>query len=243
MAFLPGCRNGFQWKSSRTTTTSGLWSNGKGGFEHYTKTEEDVSPFWWEKSDEMPGIIPPRRKVAYYKNLAKEAKQADSARCDAIATELAHEIKDEEDPMLRAEIIGALGDVRSPTTVVVLRAAMGDSSDRVRIRACEAWGKAGGEPAVAALANAMESDDCVDVRLAAAKALGKTRDQGAVAVLGRGLRDRDPAIQYRSMQSLKEVTGEDFGDNVGHWQEYIATGRPPEGAEVSIADRVMGVFR
>ena len=198
---------------------------------------------WAEKPDQMPGVIPPHEKIAMYQKLSHEANRAGPQRRDEIAEQLARDIKDEGDPMLRAEIIRTLGTVESQTSLVVLKAAMKDSSERVRTLACEAWGKTGGEQAVDVLGTAMETDESVDVRLAAAKALGGTKNRAAVAVLGRGLKDRDPAIQYSSIQSLKRVTGEDFGDNVGHWQEYIATGKPPEGASVSVADRVMGVFR
>ncbi len=198
---------------------------------------------WAEKPDRMPGVIAPHERLSLYQSLTQEARHADSGRREEIATRLAREIKDEVDPMLRAEIIRSLGRIDSPTSLIVLEAAMKDSSDRVRMLACEAWGRVGGDRALVALEAAVASDPCVDVRLAATRALGEIRHPGAIAVLGRGLNDRDPAIQYRSMQSLKQVTGENFGDNVGHWQEYIATGRPPEGASVSLAERMQGMFR
>lgn len=220
MAFFSGCRNG------SLVDTDGL---------HYMP--------WSEKPHQMPGIVPPHERLSLYQGLAKESQQAEPQRREEIATRLARDIKEEADPMLRAEIIRSLGKIDSPTSLIVLEAAMKDSSDRVRMLACEAWGRIGGEKGVGVLEVAVETDESVDVRLAATRALGQTRHQGAIAILGRGLNDRDPAIQYRSMQSLKEVTGENFGDNVGHWQEYIATGRPPEGASVSLAERVQGAFR
>ena len=77
---------------------------------------------------------------------------------------------------------------------------------------------------------------CVDVRLAAGRALGQLGGDDAVAALRPALDDPDPALQYRAMQSLREITGKDFGDNVVSWREYVRGEGAP--AEISLVDRM-----
>ena len=79
-----------------------------------------------------------------------------------------------------------------------------------------------------------------DVRLAAAKALGETKNREAVAALGEALDDSDPAMQYRAVLSLKQVTGKDLGNDVNRWQQYVK-GEPPEPTP-SLAERIRRLF-
>jgi hypothetical protein len=89
------------------------------------------------------------------------------------------------------------------------------------VAACQGWGSHGGPLAVAQMSEAIRKDSSVDVRLAAGRALGQLGGDDAVAALRPALDDPDPALQYRAMQSLREITGKDFGDNVVSWREYI----------------------
>ena len=61
-------------------------------------------------------------------------------------------------------------------------------------------------------------DQTADVRRAAAWALGKIKDPRAVEPLISAL--QDPIVQFWAAQSLKEITGEDFGENKEKWQAW-----------------------
>jgi len=116
-------------------------------------------------------------------------------------------IRTEKDPLIRVEILRALGRYPSPAADVILKAALSDADIHVRVAACEAWGKRGDAAAVQLLSDALRGDVDADVRLAAAKALGESKNAAAVPPLGEALADSDPAMQYRAVLSLKQVTG------------------------------------
>ena len=78
----------------------------------------------------------------------------------------------------------------------------------------------------------------LDVRLAAIDALGKIPSAETVAALGIALQDRDPAVQFAGVQALKAASGEDFGNDVASWQQYVAGETPKTESEISVADRV-----
>jgi HEAT repeat protein len=92
------------------------------------------------------------------------------------------------------------------------------------------------------LAGTLSSDVEMDVRLAAVKALGETRDAGAVAALGEALEDRDPAMQYQAVRSLRNLTGEKLGNDVNLWRQYVRGELPPESRPISFAEDIRRMF-
>jgi hypothetical protein len=63
-----------------------------------------------------------------------------------------------------------------------------------------------------------------------------------VQALGIALDDADPALQHRAVQSLERVSGEDFGDSVPAWRQYVR-GEPVNAPEPpSIAERFRELF-
>jgi hypothetical protein len=67
----------------------------------------------------------------------------------------------------------------------------------------------------------VRSDGDLDVRIAAARELGKFEDRAAVQSLGAALDDPDPALQRRAVESLRRISGEDFGNSVPAWRQYV----------------------
>jgi HEAT repeat protein len=149
-------------------------------------------------------------------------------------------IKTEKDPLIRVEIIRALGRYPGPDADAVLKAALSDADTHVRVAGCEAWGKRGDSQAVKLLAEALRGDVDADVRLAAARALGETKNREAVASLGEALNDSDPAMQYRAVLSLRQVTGKNLGNDVNRWQQYVK-GDLPESSP-SLTERMRRMF-
>jgi HEAT repeat protein len=138
-----------------------------------------------------------------------------------ISNQLAAVFHQETDPILRAEIVRVLGVYPTTASLAVLHTAVGDSDVEVRIAACLGWGRRKGPEAAAAMSQMLLSDVDGDVRLAAAEALGAIGDRSAVAALGSVLEDKDPAMQYRAVESLKKITGQDLGNDVNRWREYV----------------------
>lgn len=181
---------------------------------------------FWNPQDEDPRVVPPAKKIAQLQQLAKECPKLPQAEHDRLALELARELRIEEDPLVRAQLLRTLAVVRSDTATAMLRAGIQDADADVRAACCQAWGRRGGAEAVRVLEQVLRDDEEIDVRLAAVRALGQIGGPESVAALALALEDNDPAMRYRAMRSLAAVTGQDYGTDVGKWREYIA-GRPP----------------
>jgi HEAT repeat protein len=76
------------------------------------------------------------------------------------------------------------------------------------------------------------------VRLAATEALGKIKSPDSVKALAAALEDRDPALQYVGVQSMKSVTGKDYGPDVQAWRQVASGGTPPPEHQPSMAERL-----
>lgn len=174
------------------------------------------------------------KKVAYdlgrptpYEQLVRLREQADQAQHgDApmqarIAAEVAPQFAQEEDPLVRQEIVRTLGYCKVPEATAVLEQALDDSDVEVRETACMSWGRVGGSQATAHLTKVVRSDTETSVRMAAARALGETGDKEAVPVLGELLAEQDPAMQLRATESLQQITGKDLGNDARRWQQYV----------------------
>lgn len=190
----------------------------------------------------MPGVVTPAEKIAQLKKLASEAAKSDQDTKRRVVAQLVGSIRNETDSLIRAETIRTLGDYPDPAADSIMKAALNDPDADVRIAACEAWGKRADAQAAGLLAPTLASDVNQDVRLAAARALGKNKDQQAIAALGEALTDSDPAMQYRAVLSLKESTGQDLGNNVDRWRQYVQEKHPPPTQPTSIADRTKKIF-
>ena len=105
----------------------------------------------------------------------------------------------------------------------------------MRIECCRALGKRAEAASVASLATALRGDKNADVKLAAAKRWAKSIRPKRCRRSAIALDDRDPAMQYVGVQSLKSITGKDYGPDVQAWRQVAAGGTPP--ARSSAIDR------
>jgi len=206
--------------------------------------EMDVLPSWMPfqepASDRMAGVIPPAERIAELREHSANAAQRSPEERLKVSERLARSIRKEEDPLIRVEIIRALGSYPGPTADAILKAALIDVDAQVRIAACEGWGRRGDAEAIKLLSESLRGDIDADVRLAAAKALGETRNPAAVEALGEALWDSDPAMQYRAVLSLQKATGKDLGNDVYRWQQYVK-GEIPE-PPPTLAERLRRLF-
>lgn len=191
---------------------------------------------WAADEQEMPTY---HRKVAELGNLRSRANGLAPAEREQIAADLSVRLKDEQSPVMRAELVRTLGELPTSASQSSLLAAMADESPHVRTAACKALGRQPSSEGFAAVSQAVASDTDLDVRIAAAKELGKFREEGAPAALRPALDDNDPALQLAAMQSLQTLTGQtQYGNSVGSWRDYLDGGNPAPPPGPSIAERL-----
>jgi len=196
-----------------------------------------------ETTDVVPGVPSPAEKTATLAKIRERASWADPAEQEQLSTQLAAAFGEEPDPAIRAEIARAAAGYRTEAAAALLRTALGDPVADVRIAGCRALGQRPGDAeAVTLLSGVLAADMDTDVRMAAVAALGETGDRTAIPALGEALEDRDPAMQYRAVQALRQVSGEDLGNDVNQWRQYvrgeISSGRQP----ASMVERFRRMF-
>jgi len=201
-------------------------------------------PLSGKSSDTVPGITPPHQRIDALRTLAGEARSKDAAERERIASELAAEYPRETDPMIRVAMVRAIAACPGPASAAALREAAKDSDADVRIAVCKALGRQKGPEATAVLREMFAGDVDMDVRLAAARALGETRDPAAMATLALGLEDRDPAMQYRAVTSLRRIAPQDLGNDAGRWRQYLQgePAAPTPTPTPSMAERLRRAF-
>jgi HEAT repeat protein len=199
-----------------------------------------VWPFQEKPKPNTAGVLSPPEQIAMLRELGKQAPASTAEQAQRTSELLAAMLPKERDALIRVEVVRALQKYQTPTASAAIVSAMKDQETDVRVAACEALGRRGGPESVTVLVGALRGDVDVDVRLAAARALGQSHDPAAIQALGGALDDKDPAMQYRAVLSLKSATGKDFGNDVKLWQQYVK-GEMPDTAP-SLADRMRNMF-
>ena len=198
----------------------------------------------WEEKEPYDPALYAKTATARQEALQQLTKGLGSKPADEqqrIVADLSQRIQNEPDPQVRKEIIRGISQSKSDLAGAVLNAGLQDSNAQVREACCVAWGQRGGPDAARALGGVISSDTNLDVRLAATKALGQIKDPGAVAALAVALDDRNPALQYRAVESLRTTAPTDLGEDVDTWRQYVKTGHA-EPKPVSLAERFWKIF-
>jgi hypothetical protein len=189
----------------------------------------------------------PKMRADAVAEFAMRSTGVDTPEQREITDQLARQIQIEPDPLVRQAVIRAISEFRTPMAQQVLEAGLADQHEMVRIACCQALGAravAGvsdpGHSSVAALAKSLRTDKDMNVRIAATEALGKIKSPEAIQALAAALDDRDPALQYVGVQSMKRVTGKDYGPDVQTWRQVAAGQAPPEKVP-SVAERIRGL--
>ena len=182
------------------------------------------------------GIATPAQRITALRAMRNNTDQA------AAMKALTREIQQEDDMLIRAEIVRTVGSYSGAASDSLLRSALGDKAPEVRIVACECLGSRKDAESVRMLGAKSRKDDNIDVRLAAVRALGETGSQEALVALQPALENEDPAIQRRAALSMEKLTGKNLDGNVHRWQQYAKGQLPQADQEVSIAQRLRGMF-
>jgi hypothetical protein len=148
-------------------------------------------------------------------------------------------VQNSPNAVLRAEAVLTLAEFPTPDAIPALRLAATDEEADVRIAVCRALGRRKDSEALQILSQTISDDSDLDVRIAAATELARfPKQQQAVQALGLALNDKDPALQHRAVQSLKDITGQGYGDSVPAWRDFVEGRTPNPPAPPSIAERL-----
>ena len=173
-------------------------------------------------SDKVAGVRAPGERIATLRKMRQKAGWARPDEQQRISAELAAAYQGEEDPLIRVEIVRAIGRYATPAAGSVLHSALDDSDANVRQVACEAWGGRGGPEAAAELARVLSSDVDKDVRLAAAQALGEAGD--------RSQKPSSPKVWPLSPLSTNAL---ECNQSVYHWETLVHFNRDRQDGQFS----------
>jgi HEAT repeat protein len=196
--------------------------------------------FWPFPERRLTTYNTPAMRVDAIREFSTRSTGADSPEQRQITDQLARQIQVEPDPLVRQAIVSSMGEFHTPIAQQVLEAGLSDENATVRQTSCRALGRRAEPSSVTCLANALNTDKDIDVRMAAADALGKIKTPEATKALAVALDDRDPALQYAGVQSLKAITGKDYGPDVQAWRQ-VAAGQAPPAHPTSVAERLRRV--
>ncbi len=203
-----------------------LWCGCQTGFLSAKKMARQELP---------PGIVLPRQKIEKWRGMVNSAK--DTGAAAAVAARLQEAFQDEDDPQLRAELVRLAGSLPPEAAWPIVELGLRDENPDVQIQACRVVAKAKMDQAVAILAELAGGATDQDVRQAAIKALGQFKDPIATQALGKALQDRDPAMQYLAIRSLRAITGRNFGYDVAQWLAFLEGRQTASQPTPSMANR------
>lgn len=128
----------------------------------------------------------------------------------------------DDDPGIRWAATRAIGRHGEPSDVPALVERLGDEDNRVRVAAALAMQRLHNPVATPALLRALdpEVEEQPEVRAEAAHALGQYAEPRVVEALIAALADRSLAVNETSRQSLRTLTGQDFGYEQGLWAQW-----------------------
>jgi hypothetical protein len=200
----------------------------------------------------MPNVWPfPERELTTYhtpsmrvdalEQYAMRSTGTDTPEQRAITDQLARQIQVEPDPLVRQAVVKAIAEFRTPMAQQVLEAGLQDEHTMVRVACCKALGRRADSESVQSLASTLRNDEDIDVRLAATEALGEIKSPESIQALATALDDRDPAMQYVGVQSMKSITGQDYGPDVQSWRQVAAGQSPPPVPAPSVAERLRSI--
>lgn len=177
------------------------------------------------------------RKVADLADLRKRAPSLPPDEQQRYSAQLAGELQKEQAVVMRAAIVKTLSAFPTEQARSAVQMAATDADPYVRREACLALGNSPDAAALQTLGDTLANDSDSDVRLVAAKSLGKSRDPQAALALSKTIDDNNPALQQATMDSLRVVTGKDYGYSASAWREYMQGGNPTKPPGPSLAQQ------
>lgn len=171
-------------------------------------------------------------------NVRSRARSYSPAEQQQLVTKLAARYREEPSRVLRADLVRTLSAFNDKLSEETLIVAASDQDATVRRLACEGLGKRTSTESLNSLAQTVGTDTDADVRIAAARSLRNFKDPIAVRALGVALEENDAGMQFVAMESLRVVTGKNYGTSLPAWKEYVQGGTPAPVPPPSIAQQM-----
>jgi|GEM_PF-1192180 len=208
-------------------------------FDHQLSSE---FPFIVARDDVIEGLDPPHVRVKIIREKGEKGAAASESDREILAAQLMYEYKTSPDPNMRREAVDALAKIPHADRDRFLEEIARDDNPYVRMSALEALGNTysgSEEDLTAVLLSRAKTDPDRDVRItsvrilgdvtpkvpgrnAASESAGEARLRESVILeLGELLHDRVPAVRYESMQSLRKITGKDYGNDINRWLQFV----------------------
>lgn len=207
-----------------------------GPFYHMKK----ANPYFqsqWKKDRELGPIFVDR--LEELELLKGQLATMSAGEQEQWAAHLAAIVQKDPSSEMRARAVTTIAKVQSETAVTSLNFASRDEVEKVRLAACNAWKSRGDTAARDMLLSLAQTDESTSVRQAAIDGLSVFKEDGEVRSTLTGLlSDRSPAVQYQVAQSLKTMTGRDYGGDFEAWKRFMAGENVPEPEPLSTAARV-----
>ena len=177
--------------------------------------------------DTLSGVISPTERIKDLRDLAQNAATKNPTEKQMIAQQLAGDFQHEHDPLIRAQIVRTLAVYPGPLSDAVLHQAVKDPDNDVRTADCESWGQRGNADAAGTLAGILNSDTDHDVRIAAVRRWPMRTNRSPSWRWPAPWRTRTRQCRYCAVVSLREITGQDMGNDVNKWRDYCKD-QPPQ---------------
>ncbi|WP_145089317.1 HEAT repeat domain-containing protein [Anatilimnocola aggregata] len=177
------------------------------------------------------------RKVQDLADLRNRAPSMTPEEHQRFSAEIVAELQKEEAVVMRTELVKTLATLPTEQSRAAIQMAANDADAYVRRQACLALAKNPDATSLQILGQVLANDNDTDVRLVAAKSLGQFRDPQATQALAVAIDDNNPALQHTAMDSLKSVTGKDYGYSASAWREYVQGGTPTPPPAPSLAQQ------
>ncbi|MFI4874007.1 MAG: HEAT repeat domain-containing protein [Blastopirellula sp. JB062] len=211
-----------------------------------TKNGAIRSPFGWGIKDDPAELAKygpnPVQRRDEIRRMARYAEDMGDSEKLLTANKLTQQIKEEQDPLLRIEILKALATLQTPAAQEGLRSGLYDSEPRVRVMAVETMVVGKAPNAVEELGDLIVRDRDHDVRIAAAKALREYDTPEARKALLPAVQENDPALRYAAIQSLRKHSDVDYGGDTSKWEAYAMGEDPGPPENVSMASWLVPSF-
>ncbi|MCA9134429.1 MAG: HEAT repeat domain-containing protein [Planctomycetales bacterium] len=154
------------------------------------------------------------------------------------AQRLAAIIQQDPSGEMRSRAVNAIALLPSESATTALNVASGDDVEKVRLAACRAWKLCSDTAARDMLLSLAQADESTSVRQAAIESLSAFDDPEVKSALTHLLDDRSPAVQFQVAQSLKTLTGRDYGGDFEAWQKFMAGEDIPEPRRANVAEKM-----
>jgi len=218
-----------------------LWTSASGCVDGPFYAMKRANPYFqreFKKDRELGATFEDR--LEHLDRLQAKLPTMDAAEQATWATQLEKIIRSDRSSEMRARAVTTIAQMPSEAAVRALNAASADDVEKVRLAACKAW-KLRGDTAARdmLLSLAVKSSETTSVRQAALDGLSVFDHPDVRNQLTASLDDPSPAIQYQVAQTLKSMTGRDYGGDFESWKQYMAGNDVPEPAPKSMTAVIM----